>query len=306
MKIILLSGLLLFSITSFCEELGINDLRKASNKETTLIFPHASEDLLSSSLQAFGGTNIGGGDIGSEFLAEWCHNQIEKLYAFKQRAYLKLNASGNYYKANKILLNGLIAGAQSSKGNQSFTNRALVRGVELFTILEAQDITKSKREKRNINRIMNEYYSFITQISLTLDVKEYIPFKKAHEENSLKSFDGKRFEKKIVEYAAAQLKWFLDTFTFTRGLEFMAIGKTSNFLKATEITLEGVKSDVVDSLFKYRLNCSLQKITVLFDIVVQYNLGNEELFDNDRVAENYVIAQIKEIHNSITFNENCF
>ena len=264
------------------------------------------KEIHSSLSHSLGGTDVGGGHIGSQFAAEWCRDQMERLYSFQERAQLKLNSSGDYYQANLILLNGLLEGLESSRGNRTFTNRSMSRGFELFKMIGTDDISKLKRERMIINRAMNKYYSFLRYISIDLDLDKLIPQQSLYESyGDLWPSRTNNFEKKVIDYAARQLHWFLDVFTSSRNEELMALGTTSDFFKSTEIILRGVKDEAEESLFKEHLSCDIRKMNSLIEIVIQYNLDNRELFDGDRMAENYVIARLKDLLSSMEELRSC-
>jgi hypothetical protein len=127
---------------------------------------------------ADGGSNIGGGNNGSTYLATWCKGQSSLLRNYRDRALLKVSNTGDYTLANKILNDGMIQALKSFKSDQdSFLAKSLSRGLEMARNLEAASAMNSERKAMVINNILISYYDFVLDTVIRdLDLGAYIPY----------------------------------------------------------------------------------------------------------------------------------
>lgn len=258
---------------------------------------------------ADGGSNIGGGVNGSEYLSTWCRGQTSLLRNYQERSELKLDNTGDYNLANKILYNGMIEALKSYKGNQhSFLAKSLARGLEIARNLEATAGKNPERKGMVTNNILNKYYSFmINEVARNMDIGAYIPYMQStHEQMDARMA---HYEKSFVRYASAQLDWVLQNLiTETRRgdkLVIVPIGDSKAFIKVAIILTKATAEDLESSLWANRFNCAIRDLTMLNDELTAYDQGNREVYENEKQAIERSSRKIQEIVNSLSLDSSC-
>ncbi len=253
------------------------------------------------------GTNIGGGNTSHEFTAQWSRNQIATLQKYKKRARTKLNRRGDYFAANKILVNGMKVVLMKTTTNTSFTRKALVRGVAIANFIGAGKPGHSNRTNRSIHNILNQYYHFvIDDVARNLDLYSYIPYLRR---DRAVAFDATVFERNFVAYAAAQLKWVNDhlaTLSYhRREMQITPIGNSEEYLFVSQLTTMNTAKDLTESLWSYRFACAIDALTVLNESIANYNLGNRDIYEDEKDAIATIYIEIEDNINKISKNDSC-
>lgn len=255
------------------------------------------------------GTNIGGGNNGSEYLATWCKNQSSLLRNYRDRSILKVKNTGDYLLANKILNDGMIQALKSLKENNgSFVAKSLTRGLEIARNLEATSAGNSERKLMIINNILVSYYDFmLDRVIKDLDIGAYIPYIQSSKEQMNER--AAHFEENFVIYATSQLDWIIYNLTSETRLGnktiSVPVGDTKSLVKVALVLTQGTNSDLEDSLWNYRFSCAISDLQILNETISSYDQGNREMFDDERSAVNYIVSEIKRISRSLHSKTSC-
>lgn len=258
--------------------------------------------------KAEGGSNIGGGN-GSEYLATWCRSQSSLLRNYRDRAALKVNNTGDYALANKILNDGMVQALKSFKAEQeSFLAKSLARGLEISRNLEATSAKNTERKAMVINNILANYYDFMLEtVAKNLDLGAYIPYIQSNDDQMNES--AAHFEENFVTYATSQLDWILSNLTRTTRLGdktiVVPVGDAKSLVKVAMILIKGTSDDLQDSLWNYRFSCAISSLEILNDTISSYDQGNREMFDDERVAVGYLSSEISRISNTLHYKTSC-
>lgn len=256
-----------------------------------------------------GGSNIGGGNIGSEYMATWCKNQSSLLRNFRDRAQLKVNNTGDYNLANKILNDGMIQALQALKDNyNSFLARSLARGLEISRNLEATTGKNAERKAMVINSILSSYYNFmLNTVVRDLDLGAYLPYIQSPQDQMDKR--AAYFEQYFVAYASSQLSWITENLTQEARLGdrliVVPVGDAKALIKVAIILTKGTAEDLEDSLWNHRFSCAIADLQILNDTITSYDQGNREMFDDEKVAVDYLSKELKRISRSLRLSSTC-
>lgn len=259
--------------------------------------------------KAEGGSNIGGGNNGSEYLATWCKSQSSLLRNYRDRAALKVNNTGDYALANKILDDGMVQALKTFKTDQeSFLAKSLARGLEISRNLEATSAKNTERKAMVINNILANYYDFMLEtVAKNLDLGAYIPYIQSNDEQM--DVNAAHFEENFVMYATSQLDWILSNLTRTTRLGdktiVVPVGDAKSLVKVAMILIKGTSDDLQDSLWNYRFSCAISSLEILNDTISSYDQGNREMFDDERVAVGYLSSEISRISNTLHYKTSC-
>jgi hypothetical protein len=258
---------------------------------------------------AKGGTNVGGGNNGSEYLATWCKNQTSLLRNYRDRAQLKINNTGDYNLANKILNDGMVQALKNFKGDQNaFLAKGLARGLEIARNLEATSAANNDRKAMVTNNILASYYDFLIEtVAKNLDLGAYIPYMQSSDEQMDER--AAHFEENFVTYATSQLDWILTNLTRQSRLGdkiiTVPVGDAKSLVKVSMILIKGTSDDLEDSLWNYRFSCAISDLQILNDTITSYDQGNKEMFDDERVAVGYLASELTRISRTLHSSSSC-
>lgn len=254
------------------------------------------------------GTNIGGGNNGSEYLATWCRGQTSLLRNVRDRARLKLDSTGDYNAANKILNNGLVQALSSvENNNDSFLVKSLTRGLTIAGQLNATSGGVSERKAMATNHILNNYYEFIIEVvAKDLDLNAHIPYLSDAGDMDQRAA---HFEEAFVQYAHAQLQWILvnlvNTVRIGDKFQVVPVGDARSVLKVA-LTLSGATAEDLDeSLWNRRFSCAISSLQKLNESLKDYDLGNREMFEDEKQALTYTTQEISRIARTLKLSESC-
>ncbi len=253
-------------------------------------------EVVSKASKSGSGTNIGGGNNGSEYLATWCRGQTSLLRNFKDRARLKLDNTGDYNIANKILTDGIVqALSNSSNNNETFLHKSLERGLTISNHLGASLGGNPERKAMAANHILNNYYDFIIEtVAKNLDLNGKLPYMSA--DNSDMDERAARFEQNFVIYASTQLNWILETLVKEVRLgdkvQTVPVGDARSVLKVALTLTAATSSDLDESLWNYRFSCAISDLNILNDTLKAYDQGNKEMFEDEKQALTYTAKEI--------------
>jgi hypothetical protein len=266
--------------------------------------------LISGSLYAAkGGSNIGGGNNGSEYLATWCKNQSSLLRNYRDRAVFKVNNTGDYALSNKILVDGMIQALKAlNTDNNSFLAKSLARGLEISKNLQATNMANAERKAMIINNVLLKQYEFMIEtVAKNLDIGAFIPYVQSSEEAM--DVRAAHFEETFVTYANAQLNWILEELTAEARLGNKVIvtpvGDAKSLIKVAIILSEGTASDLNESLWNYRFSCAISDLNILNQTLIAYDQGNREMFDDEKSAVTYLSQELKRISRTLTLKSSC-
>lgn len=255
------------------------------------------------------GTNIGGGNSGSEYLATWCRGQSSLLRNFKDRARLKLDNTGDYNIANKILTDGIIQALNNSaNAKDSFLHKSLTRGLTISNHLGATLGGNPERKAMAANHILNSYYDFMLEtVAKNLDLNGKIPFMDASNENMDER--AARFEENFVTYAGTQLDWILSTLIrevrLGSKIQTVPVGDARSVIKVALTLSAATASDLDESLWNYRFSCAISDLQILNETLKAYDQGNKEMFEDEKQAITYTASEIKRISKTLRLKESC-
>lgn len=255
------------------------------------------------------GTNIGGGNIGSEYLATWCKGQTSVLRNFKERARLKLDNTGDYNVANKLLASGIEqALTNGSNAKTSFLYRSLVRGLTISNHLGAGLGGNPERKAMVANNVLNSYYDFMIEVvAKNLDLGGQIPYLNASEADM--DARAARFEETFVTYASSQLNWILDNLIkesrVAGRIQTTPVGDARSVIKVALTLAAGTATDLDESLWNYRFSCAISDLNILTDTLKAYDQGNMEMFEDEKQALDYTSKELKRISRSLQSSDAC-
>ena len=255
------------------------------------------------------GTNIGGGNSGSEYLATWCRGQSSLLRNFKDRARLKLENTGDSNLANKILTDGIVqALSNGASAKESFLHKSLTRGLTIANHLGASLGGTPDRKARTTNLILNSYYDFMLEtVAKNLDLNGKIPYLEATGENMDER--AARFEQNFVIYATTQLDWILGTLIkeerVNGKIQAFPTGDARSILKVALTLSAATASDLDESLWNYRFSCAISDLEMLNETLKAYDQGNKEMFEDEKQALTYTASELKRISRTLRLAESC-
>jgi hypothetical protein len=260
-------------------------------------------------MKSDGGSNIGGGNIGSEYLATWCRSQSSLLRNYRDRALLKVSNTGDYNLANKILTDGIIQALKSNKGDSdSFLVRSLNRGLEISRNLDATSAKNPERKAMVTNNILISYYNFMLEtVVKDLDLGAYIPYIQSNDEQMDER--AAHFEENFIIYASVQLDWIISNLTRESRLGdktiVVPVGDAKALIEVAIILTKGTTEDLDDSLWNRRFSCAISDLQILNETITSYDQGNKEMFDDEKVAVGYLSHEIKRISRTLILKESC-
>lgn len=255
------------------------------------------------------GTNIGGGNNGSEYLAIWGRGSISFLRNFKNKAALKLNNTGDYNVANKLLTDGIIQALENSANAKStFLHKSLVRGLTISNHLGATLGGNTERKARAANYILDSYYDFMIEVvAENLDLNGKIPYMNSSDDQMDKA--AARFEQNFVIYANTQLNWILNTLTsevrIGDRVQVVPVGDINSVFKVALTLIAGTATDLEESLWNYRFSCSILDLQNLNDTLKAYDQGNKEMFEDEKQALAYTTSELRRISKTLVTKESC-
>lgn len=255
------------------------------------------------------GTNIGGGNVGSEYLATWCKGQTSLLRNYKERARLKLDNTGDYNVANKLLASGIEqALTNGSAAKESFLHKSLVRGLTISNHLGAGLGGNPERKAMVANNILNSYYDFMIEVvAKNLDLNGQIPYMNASADNM--DARAARFEETFVTYASSQLNWILDNLVKESRIgnktQTTPVGDARSVIKVALTLASGTATDLDESLWNYRFSCAISDLNMLTDTLKAYDQGNMEMFEDEKQALDYTAKELRRISRSLQSADAC-
>ena len=226
----------------------------------------------------FSGTGIGGGLMGSAYQA-LCNNQIAILSDAFNKANDELDSSGQATVANRILLQGMIAAAEVESPATTYTQIALLRGLELFSALKADNAVQSTERADFLYMALGSYIQeIVIQVAYqTLDRDQIAPWLNRREQLHN---DVTQMEYQYVEFAKAQLNFIQEHFAGktrnSRELVIYPVGVSAKeYLKAIELTSLYAASDLHNSLWRDRFVCATENLLNINTDLRAFNQGNQ-------------------------------
>lgn len=278
-------------------------------KTTIILLSLMLSGIVNAALKSDGGSNIGGGNNGSEYLATWCKGQSSLLRNYRDRALLKVSNTGDFNLANKILHDGIIQALKSNQSDsESFLSKSLTRGLEISRNLEATSAKNADRKAMVINNILINYYDFVLETVIKdLDLGAYIPYmQSSHDQLDLRAA---HFEENFVIYASAQLEWILANLTKETKLGdktiVVPVGDAKALIKVAMTLTKATAEDLEESLWNRRFSCAIGDLQILNETITSYDQGNREMFDDEKIAVGYLASEIKRIARTLKLKESC-
>ncbi len=276
------------------------DLSKEATRSIT-----TKEKIISGS-----GTNIGGGNNSSEYLATWCRGQQSLLRNYRDRAQLKLNNSGNYNISNKILTDGIVQALSSLNGQQStFLSKSLQRGLVISRQLNAATAT-DERKAMSTYYVLSNYYNFMIEtVARDLDLNGFIPFESHGGERNSMNPAMMTFEQNFVIFANTQLTWVLANMMgqtkIGSRLLTTPVGDAKSVIKISLTLTEATAEDLDESLWNHKFSCAISDLKNLSFELNQYDQGNRDMFESDAQALEYINKELTRIAKSIDLKGGC-
>jgi hypothetical protein len=255
------------------------------------------------------GTNVGGGNNGSEYLSTWCRGQTSLLRNYRDRALIKLDNTGDYNMANKILTDGMVQ-ALSNGGNakETFLHKSLVRGLSISKILGGTQDATAERKAMITNHILNSYYDFVIDtVAKNLDLNGRLPYLNAND--SELNQKAAHYEESFVTYASTQLEWILGNLVkevyLGNKYQTVPVGDAKSVLKVIIILSSATSKDLDESLWSYRFSCAISDLGILNESLTAYDQGNKEMFEDEKQALTYAAKEIRRISKTLSQQESC-
>ncbi|MBC7714776.1 MAG: hypothetical protein H7177_15625 [Rhizobacter sp.] len=255
------------------------------------------------------GTNVGGGNNGSEYLATWCRGQSSLLRNYKDRARLKLDNTGDYNIANKLLTDGIVQALNNStNASETFLHKSLVRGLTISNYLGASLGGNPERKAMAANNILNSYYDFMLEtVAKNLDLNGKIPYMSSSDADMDQR--AAHFEENFVIYANTQLNWILGNLVkevrMGDRVQVVPVGDARSVIKVALALSTGTASDLEESLWNYRFSCTISDLQMLNDSLKAYDQGNKEMFEDEKQALEYTTKELRRISRTLTLRESC-
>lgn len=266
-------------------------------------------EAMSAKASSGSGTNVGGGNNGSEYLSTWCKGQTSLLRNYRDRARIKLDNTGDYNAANKILTDGMVQALTSGgKAKETFLHKSLVRGLSISKILGSNKDSGAERKAMITNHILDSYYDFVLEtIAKDLDLNGHLPFLGADDGEMDRK--AAKYEENFVLYASKQLDWIQGNLVKEVRLgsryQTVPVGDAKSVLKVIIVLSSGVTTDLDESLWSYRFSCAISDLTILNGSLKDYDQGNKEMFEDEKQALSYASQEIKRISKTLTLKESC-
>lgn len=234
-----------------------------------------------------GGSNTGGSGTGSEFVLEWCRGNVALLNRYREQATLAL-LDNDSIGARALLEAGLVKALErkSAQGlDQSLTFKAVSRGLELAAALSSEPTVTADSQVA----ALLSYYDFISLIAAKVDIDLYIPyhytFLPGCPSGNCEGFDIAGFEKRFIDYARAQLKWFDDSFVAeVNAIDVTPRHSAKAYLKVLEFISKYVADDLETSLWRSKYACTIDTMRLMNDALAAHNAGNMAFYRNDKYA----------------------
>lgn len=255
------------------------------------------------------GTNVGGGNNSSEYLSTWCRGQTSLLRNYRDRARIKLDNTGDYNIANKILTDGMIqALSNGANAKETFLHKSLVRGLSISKILGGTQEATAERKAMITNHILDSYYDFVLEtVAKNLDLNGHLPYLGAA--NADLDQKAAHYEENFVLYASTQLDWILSNLVKEVKLgsryQTVPVGDAKSVLKVIIVLSSGTSKDLDESLWSYRFSCSISDLSILNESLTAYDQGNKEMFEDEKQALSYASKEISRISKTLTQKESC-
>lgn len=234
-----------------------------------------------------GGSNVGGSDSGSEFVLEWCRGNVALLNRYRQQATLAL-LDNDSIGARALLEAGLVKALErkSAQGlDRSLTYKAVSRGLELASALSNEPTVTADSQVA----ALLSYYDFISLIAAKVDIDLYIPYHYTYlpgcPSGNCEGFDIAGFEKRFIDYARAQLKWFDESFVSEVSVTDVTPRHSAKaYLKVLEFISKYVADDLENSLWRSKYACTIDTMRIMSDSLAAHNAGNMAFYRNDKYA----------------------
>ncbi len=271
---------------------------------------HAAAEKASTSKGS--GTNVGGGNSGSEYLASWCRGQLSLLRSYQSRSQAKLeNDSRNINLANKILTDGIIIALEKGgAASETFLHKSLVRGLAISNHLGGSLGGTSEKQAQVANFVLNKYYDFMLEVvAKNLDLNGHLPYLGAFANTPEQELRKTNYEFRFVEYAKNQLDWILNNLVKEVNMNgkrvIVPVGNADSVLKVALTLSSGTADDLEESLWGYRFSCAISDLKLLNEMLSKYVQGNKEIYENERDALTSVTQEIARISNDINLRKGC-
>lgn len=234
-----------------------------------------------------GGSNTGGSGSGSEFALEWCRGNVALLNRYRQQATLAL-LDNDTIGARALLEAGLVKALErkSTQGlDRSLTYKAVSRGLELAAALSIEPTVTADSQVA----ALLSYYDFISLIAAKVDIDLYIPYHYTYlpgcPSGNCEGFDIAGFEKRFIEYARAQLKWFEESFVSEVSVTDVTPRHSAKaYLKILEFISKYVADDLESSLWRSKYACTIDTMRLMSEALAAHNTGNMAFYRNDKYA----------------------
>jgi hypothetical protein len=243
---------------------------------------------------ARGGSNNGGGNRGSQAVAEtlaWCRGSLGLLAEARSEAILAA-LDDELAQGYRLLQDGMLRALERARGEDAYSSitwRALSRGIELAQLIDALADELDPRHETRLTFLLR-YYEFLERTALQLDLPHYVPWTGG-------KVDERLFETRFVEYAHEQLAWLLETFT-TPSAVYGATPKllsTRSYLGALEFVVAYTIDDLSESLWSAKHACAIEELTLIGEKLAAHNADNAAYYRDDRRAVNLTHTQLSRI-----------
>lgn len=255
----------------------------------------------------FSGTGIGGGLTGSAYRA-FCNDQVLILQDALQKSIDENDATGSSVVANRILLQGMIAAAQLHSPSTTYTQTALLRGLQIFSQLKADDALQSPERADFLNAALSSYIQevIIRKAYQALDHDLIAPWLNRREQMTT---DIAQMELQYIDFAKAQLSFVQNNFAGlslgpTETVVYPVGVSAKEYLKAVELIALYAAYDLHQSLWRDRFSCVTERLIHMNSDLRNFNQGNQ--FGHIRTKLERIYFLTEQVRIQLGGNSSCW
>lgn len=245
-----------------------------------------------------GGSNVGGGNRGSQVAALACGNVRATLLSHQQTARLLLERDITLKAEAKLTLAHGFEVALRNEGLEtnarSVLYRSLERGKELALALDEQALTYSDPQDaaESSLKVLNAYYDFILGVVIPLESEFLI----AWIYPGSGPLDQEQFENRFIEYAREELRWANGALVSIRGDgKVIPLRSPKAYLKASELMTRFAAEDLThpESPWASAYEGTAQVLRELSEKIRAHLVGNSFPWGDDMTASEAVFENIR-------------
>ncbi len=239
------------------------------------------------------GSNIGGGNNGARSMVITTDDPIGIMRNSLSVASQFADKNGSHKESIGILIAGVESALRSEKIVEfSHFRNSLERGLEIIEKLDARNNAMTSKKSSEIYFYLKNYFQ-VTMDSIG------IVLERAGQVYSANSLE---FGKAFLNSLNSQLN-FITSFLITE--QYYPQGPSRAVLLISEVSMRGVLSEMETSPWISTLNSPMTELKLfLNETLGPYNLGNREVFEDDRAAIINVANKVKSLVEIMKLSNN--